>query len=232
MSETGAELSFDRADFVEEQTKPACAACKKPLAGQYWTCQGQVLCEGCGVEVASELEKPGGSWLRAFFLGGFTALGLGIAYALFVHFAEIQFALITLGIAYLIAKVVRQASAGRGGLRYQLLAVALTYFAACMGYAPGMYQAMTDDEVETAAHEVPPESAAMPANDVGAVTMVVGAVVASVLAMAAPIWMAFEAPIGTLIVLLSLWEAWKLTRRLTVQVDGPFRVGEAQAAPA
>jgi len=48
---------------------------------------------------------------------------------------------------------------------------------------------------------------------------------AFVLALALPFMMGFENAIGILIIGIALWEAWRQTRRVQIEIGGPFRVG-------
>jgi len=50
------------------------------------------------------------------------------------------------------------------------------------------------------------------------------------LAMAAPILMAFESPIGLVIIGIGLYEAWKINKKLVLEVTGPFQVKHWGAA--
>jgi hypothetical protein len=46
-------------------------------------------------------------------------------------------------------------------------------------------------------------------------------------AMAAPFLGGFENIIGILIIGFALWEAWKMNRRVPMQIQGPFRLAPA-----
>lgn len=227
MSDHASELSFDRADFSHGEGATPCGACGNGLGEQYWTFRGHVMCEVCRQRTAESLATNTGSFFKALLFGGLTALACGIAYGLFVHFSNVQLALATIGIAFVIAKVVRGASAGRGGLRYQLLAVALTYGASAMGYAPAIFEGFRDaDETEQAAEAngaTSEVSQAEPASESTALGLTVGALLLVMFTLAAPVIAVFDAPLGFLIVLFGLWEAWKLTRAEPMTFEGPFR---------
>jgi hypothetical protein len=52
-----------------------------------------------------------------------------------------------------------------------------------------------------------------------------------VIAMLAPILMAFESPIGLVIIGIGLYEAWKINKKLVLEITGPFQVGQAKTLP-
>ncbi len=247
----GLGLSFERADYAEgADSGPPCGACQGPLKGQYWQWQKQMLCAGCRERFAGELaaSQSAASLGAAALRGGAVALGCGIAYAIFVAATDIQFALITIGIGFLIAKVVRKASRGIGGRRFQVLAVVLTYLASAMGYAPAVWKGVKSAAKEPTAQVAPAAPAGSaeptptakpvspgPSSDAKAKPSVGGLVAALAflfaLTLAAPILAAPEAPLGLLIVLFGLWEAWKLSRGLPLTIEGPFRVSPPSTGP-
>jgi hypothetical protein len=143
--------------------------------------------------------NTGAAFGKAVLLGGLTAIGCGIGYAVFVSVTRMQLALITIGIAYVVASVVRKASGGFSGPRFQVLAVVLTYLASTMGYAPGLLTALREDGAPHAVSLL--------------ITM-----------LAAPFLELTSAPIGVLIVGFGLWEAWRRSRGVPAALEGPFRV--------
>jgi hypothetical protein len=175
--------------------------CKKPVAGEYWQWAGRVVCATCrGTLGALGLRAQSiETFLRAASLGALTALGCGIAYAVFVGLTHIQFALVTIGIAYLVATVIRRATGNVSGRRYQVLAVILTYCAGVMGYAPNIFGGIT-------ASQVPFAIAVM---------------------LAAPFLELTHAPLGILIIGFGLYEAWRRATPLPMEVTGPYRVPSA-----
>jgi hypothetical protein len=262
MSDIGPDLRFDKASYASagEGAIP-CSQCKRPLAEQYWKLQKFLLCDSCKHGVSASLEKSqsASSFAKALVQGGLVALGCGIAYAVFVGVTKIQLALVTIGIAFLVAKTVRKASNGLSGRKFQVLAVVLTYVASTMGYAPGILAALKDSADKHQVGEVaapagssvaaaPGAPAATPSpgdapgvapeagdghpnKSVGALELVLGFAMLLGIMLAAPFLEITEAPIGVLIVLFGLWEAWKLSRPANLTIEGPFRVGPAATLP-
>ncbi|HTM43914.1 MAG TPA: hypothetical protein VL137_03110 [Polyangiaceae bacterium] len=239
-SEVSAGLSFDKASYSTNKDEgPPCANCNGPLGEQYWHWQTKTVCEKCKRLLtetldASQSKKAFG---RAVLLGGATAFACGIAYAIFVGVTNYQLAIVTIGIAFLIAKVIRRCSLGIGGRKFQILAVALTYLASAMGYAPAVLSAMKDGAKQESAEHATASGAAGQVDDeksgkASVAELATGIVYIFGVIMAAPFLVASQAPIGLLIVGFALWEAWKLSRGLPIALDGPYRAAPATGPPA
>jgi hypothetical protein len=181
------------------------------------------------------------AFTRAIVLGGLTAIGCGVGYAIFVGVTKMPLALITIGIAYVVAGVVRKASGGFSGRRFQVLAVVLTYLASTMGYIPGIFAGLKEGSAEQAAHPGTPsgdkqtgdnqagdKQAASPAHEdhpppsagdwIKVIAILLG------IMLAAPFLEVTSAPVGVLIIAFGLWEAWRRSRGVPLALEGPFRV--------
>jgi hypothetical protein len=66
----------------------------------------------------------------------------------------------------------------------------------------------------------------------GLVALGVVALFIAALAYAVPFLMGFQNIIGLLIISFALWEAWKLNRKVEVEISGPYRLGAAIPAEA
>ncbi len=215
MTDSGPDLQFDRAVYDKDASQVArCSSCKGPLVGSYWKWQQHVVCARCREGLAATLaqSQSGARLGQAALQGGVTALACGIAYAVFVATTKMQFALATIGIAFLVAKAIRKASGGIGGRRFQILAVALTYVAATMGYAPGIWKGLQEASAKhakvealqvTAAPGGPADAQEHPeARGSIGVIVAIGFLVGIMLA--APFLELTRAPLGLLIVAFGL----------------------------
>lgn len=195
-----ADLQFDHATYDAPKAGVVCGMCGKPVEGEYWQWLGRVACASCRDQVG-RLEERAASpevFAKAAALAMGTAVVCGLGYAVFVWVAKVQFALVTIGIAYAVAAVIRKSTGNVSGRSYQVMAVLLTYAASTMGYAPYFLRG----ELPSAAQTI----ALLP------------------YVLVAPFMAAREAPIGLLIVGFGLWEAWRRTKPLPLVVTGPFRV--------
>jgi hypothetical protein len=187
--------------FASARPSAPCGNCRKALGDPYWTWQRHAVCASCRDRLTALMtdSQSAAAFGKAALQGAFAALVCGVAYAVFVAVTNYQLAFATIGIAYVIAKVVRGASRGVSGVRYQVLAVALTYFASTMGYVPALYEGL-----KQASHDSKP-------------------VVLLAILLAAPFLELSESPLGAIIVAIGLWQAWKQTRGVPTAIDGPFR---------
>jgi hypothetical protein len=225
------DLSFEKATYAKAEGGPPCANCKGPLGERYWEWLSRAVCEDCRGKLSAlfEASQSRKAFMRAVLLGGATALGCGIAYAVFVALTDYQLVLLTIGIAFVIAKVVRRCSAGLGGRRYQILAVLLTYFASAMGYAPAVMTSLKEHSAAKQAAEAP--SSGETKHPGGLVNAIIGIALLLAITLAAPVLAATEAPLGLLIVGFGLWEAWKLSKGVPISLNGPYRRSAVATGP-
>jgi hypothetical protein len=237
--------SFDRATYAPGVAAgPRCAKCQTAIRDRYWRAQNRLFCVACHSQIAAAIDdaRANASIGKALLLGGLTAIGCGIAYAIFVQVSQMQLALITIGIAYVIAKVVRRASGGLGGRRFQILAVVLTYVASAMGYAgpvlggfrdvarehsvgkSGDKPGKPDSPAEDQATPEPPADRTSEHAPPGAGALLLGLLLIFGVVLAAPVLAATQAPLGLIIVLIGLWEAWKLSRPVAIAIEGPYDI--------
>ena len=208
-------LGFEHTTF-ESASAPSgntCAACATDLVGDYWTANGAMVCERCAEQARLGPPKAG-AFLRVLKAGAYgTAFGLGgtIVYGAVLAITDVNIALLTILIGWLVGLGVRRGTEGRGGLGYQLFAAALTYVLCMEAWAPMIYQGMI-----TGAEPVPPIAAA---------------ILSPFLALALPFFgdMSF---IGFLILGFGMWRAFRALADVPVQVDGPFVLAPAPAEDA
>jgi hypothetical protein len=211
-SSTGSELSFERAEF-DGQAPPtlACAFCNKPLAGQYWQIATRPACEQCRGSIARELDssRSGQSFLRALGYGSLAALVGCIGWIAIEKLFHVQIGFVAIGVGYLVGKAVRKGSGGLGGKRYQALALALTYAAIALASLPELLEAVRQRADASS-------GAASGAPSLSGWALLLG------IALASPFLQGTENIIGLFIIGIGLYEAWKYTRAVPVEVLGPF----------
>src|SRR5450432_3495423 len=222
---TGSALSFERAEF-ESQTTPglACAFCQRQVQKQYWQINKRAACGNCRGQVEREIET---SMSRARFLSalqyGLLAAAAGsVGWIVISKLTGYQIGIVAIGIGYLVGKAVRKGAGGFGGARYQVLAMALTYSAIALASLPAILEALRESPKHAAA------AAAVPAG--------LGAVIAAWalllgIALISPFLGGVEHFMGLIILAIGLYEAWKLTRAVPVQVLGPFAIETSAPAP-
>jgi hypothetical protein len=247
------DLQLERAEFEQPQERASCAVCAKPLERRYFQVNDQSVCTICCGRLKASLE--GGSGLtrgvKAVLFGlGASAIGTTIYWAI-LAMTGYEFALIAIVVGLLVGKAVSIGGDGRGGWRYQTLAMALTYLSIVGSYVPLI---ISEVRKEAAAVEQNENSQSTPeavptATPVAAVSdttadadgspiesqqLSMGQALVALLLLvaficAAPFLAGFENIIGIVIIGIGLFEAWKLNRRRELTITGPHAIAPPPA---
>jgi hypothetical protein len=248
-----AALQFDRA--VSSQTSPAsdrlsvtCDACHAPIADEYYEVNGHSVCASCRTVLESAAETPIGMGPLAIAAacGFFAAVAGAIIYYALMAFAHLEIGIVAVLIGYMVGYAVRKGARG-GGLRFQILAVLLTYAAVALAYTPivigGAIKANQDRRAQAketansnsvtavAASTTPPADGKVNGGKLAiAIVMLIGTV------FLLPVLVIFASfPSGLIsafIIFIGLRQAWKMTGAPHVQILGPYRVGPAATTSA
>jgi len=158
-----------------------------------------------------------------------------------------EIGLISIVVGLLVGKAVKMGAGGRGGWRYQALAIALCYLS-----ISGSYGAFAISEMVSRAESKGAKAQATPAAPAAAGTAEAGGagqagavapepapeqrsgwvILGQVLLLfvSLPVLVGLESPMTFLLVAIALWEAWKLNVAVPFEASGPFAVGEGGAA--
>jgi hypothetical protein len=225
-------IQFDRAEYADTSVSaPACALCKKTLADSYFEVNGQTMCAECTGEVRqAHSGTPGtGGIVKAIGAGiGAGILGALLYYAV-LALSGYEFGLIAIVVGLLVGRAVRWGSGGRGGRLYQGLAVVLTYLAIVSCYVPFIIQGFAEAGTKQSS-DASPGSATGQSGAAEAHPPATGGQIAFALAvfvvivLASPFLGGFSNIIGWLIIGFALYEAWKVNRRVQLEVTGPFAI--------
>lgn len=245
------------ADFDTLHHSPAdlcaeCASCKIGLDNCYYQANNVTLCPNCATAVEQGRAPAGsrlGRFAKALSLGGIAAVaGAAIQFAV-LHFLNINAALVTILMGIMVGRAVRAGSGNRGGWRYQLLAVLLTYLAISAAYVPmalSEIKAVHEGKSPTApvAESVPGEAlhGLVPAKVVPAktadsadgpsLTVPLALVVVFLGFLALPVIIGISSPLSILIFGFGLYQAWKVNKATPVEVTGPhWRTPHAPPLP-
>jgi hypothetical protein len=209
------ELQFDR--VITESTSSAapsqpavvCAACRTSIQTVYHHINGKVFCSRCRTAVESAAKTPQGlaPLLTAGLFGlGAGAVGAAIYYAV-IAFAHLEIGLVAILIGYMVGYSVRKGARGRGGLRFQVMAVALTYASIALAYTPmAVNRAVADPGAQNLLFRLA-FVAALP------VLVVVGSFPSGL--------------ISAFIIFIGMRQAWRMTGAPQLEILGPYRVGTA-----
>ena len=193
------DLQFERAEFGAAGPARNCTGCHQPIAGHYFDVNGQPFCEAC---TASIRQAHGGSLGGAAFgraLGaGLIAGAVGSSlYYLVAKISGYELAIIAIAVGFLVGRAVRWATGGRGGMIYQVLAVALTYAAIAFSWVPFLAERQ--------------------AASVGVLDLVL----LTPFILTLPIVIGLERPFSLVILGIGLWEAWKFTAPVPLASRSP-----------
>lgn len=251
MSDAG--LQFDRAERAAPTEGASCAFCKQPIAATYYEINGQVTCQRCRGQILAAWNKgsPGTRFLKALGLGAAaTAIGAAVYFGI-EALTGYEFGLVAIVVGLLVGGAVRKGSNGRGGWRYQALAMFLTYSAIVATDSSLIAREMTKQfhaRADSIKASVAPTAA--PAGAVASVTaatdsagaqklprpgvlvLAAGFLVLLALAYVAPIAIGVSSPLHFVIAGIALYEAWKLNRggAGALRVTGPYRASASTAA--
>jgi hypothetical protein len=233
--------AFSVVDAVTPVGAAPCAECRGAIGDTYYEADQSVICAACH----ARLTAPGarhmsdGRFARALAFGGFAAFAGAAGYIALLATTGRELTLALLPIGFVVGRAVRMASAGRGGRRFQWLAVTLTYLAIATTYVPFVVKgysrqssvaagAATDSapsrDLDARFLTVAAVAAPAPARvtSLGGAALGLGALL--LLAIAAPMLESATHVAGALITLATLFVAWRMNRRGDVMITGPFRV--------
>jgi hypothetical protein len=138
---------------------------------------------------------------------------------------------------------VRRGAGGRGGRRFQVLAIALTYGAVALAYTPVVIKAAFDQEKTDTASAITKNTAGTAATPLAAPEVneeprarggIVGLIFALGFIAALPVLMVFGSlPSGLIsaaIIFFGMRQAWVMTGVPSLRISGPYRVGSAPAS--
>ena len=241
------ELQFDRA--ITESTPAAlpsqlavtCAACQASIETEYFDINGVSVCGSCRTAAESAADTPQG--MVPLMMAGAYGLGAGIIGAI-IYYAVIaitnfEIGIVAILIGYMVGYAVRAGARGRGGRRFQVLAVALTYASIALAYSPLAFKQMIDADRKatttsrgsgaTAATE---SERAVTTRPSGAALLFGFAFLAALIA-ALPVLVVFgsfpSGLISAFIIFIGMQRAWRMTGAPVLQIFGPYRVGAAAA---
>ena len=124
---------------------PACTSCSREIRDIYHEANGAVICSPCRASLQVGL---GGSGFRRFGRSlGFGLVGAAIGSVLWfavLALFDMELGLLAIVVGFLVGKGVHMGSYGRGGWKYQTLAVVLTYSAIVVTYIPFIVKGMAE----------------------------------------------------------------------------------------
>jgi hypothetical protein len=234
------DLQFDRVvtestSAVPDAVAATCAACHTSLETEYYDVNGQVCCSSCRTTIESAAETPRG--VTPLLIAGAFGLGAGIVGAIIYYaviaIANLEIGIVAILIGYMVGYAVRRGARGRGGLRFQILAVVLTYASIALAYTPiAVKQAISTNRQAEQAPTTSGNVGEAPRPAPGAGGVLVGLLFLCAFIAALPVIVVIgsfpSGLISAFIMFIGMSQAWKMTGAPFVQVLGPYRVGAAR----
>ena len=230
------ELQFERAEF-DRTSQAACAVCQAPLVSSYFLLNDKMACEACRYRVLTpEMGSSMGRFLRAAGAGFTAAVAGALLYYAISALTGYEFGLIAIVVGVGVGSAVKWGSRGRGGWRYQTLAMAFTYFAIVATYIPPIIKMIEKDRVNRTTAGASATAGAAQATEGAADRkpptlgrFVMAVIVLSGFICALPFLAGFQNIMGLVIIGIGLYEAWKINRRTSLTISGPHAIGSAVA---
>ncbi len=215
----------------------ACALCQRTIPDEYYDVNGQSVCDRCRDQLAQLSETPR-DW-GVFFVAVMCGLGAAIAGAILYYaviaITNFEIGIVAIAIGFMVGWAVRKGAGGRGGRRFQVLALVLTYWAVGLAYTPLLFTQMAEEDAKeaAAATATAPVSTETPAeSDKGSLGLVV--VILLGFSLALPVLSVVGSlPSGLIsaaIIAFGMQQAWKMTGVPALQISGPFRIAAGSSS--
>ncbi len=215
-----------------------CRICSRFIFEDYYFVNNQVACAKCAGEAREgQPSDSHAAYARGLVLGLVAAM-LGLAlYAAFTIVTNVHIGYMALAIALIVPNAILKGSNGIGGLRYQIAAVLLTYFAISVSAVPIKVADVLQHRMQTVAKQkfvagagdqgVTANLRSLPNAQTDLQRVVVKL---AVLGLASP-FLEIHDPLhgllGLLILIAGLRIAYRLAAARPLEVDGPYHVSSA-----
>ncbi len=215
-----------------------CTVCQRGISTEYFDVNGQSVCASCRTQLAQMTETPRswGVFAKAGLFGLAAAIAGAILYYAVIAITNFEIGIVAIAIGYMVGWTVRKGAGGRGGRRFQVLALVLTYWAVGLAYTPLTFRQIAEDEkkerVEATTSE-PTASAATAASetadaDATPVNIPLALGILFGFSLALPVLAVVTSLPGGLIsgaiIAFGMLQAWKMTGVPPLQISGPYQI--------
>jgi hypothetical protein len=229
-----------------------CRICQRSIINQYFDVNGLPVCEACREQLAEHGETPRGLGVmtRAALFGVGAAIAGAILYFAVVELTGLEIGIAAIAIGYMVGYAIRRGARGRGGRRFQIIAVVLTYWAVGLAYTPMVFKAVRADVKKRATGEAgaqpasaqpapppaataPPAAADRPAAP-GALRLLLALGILLAFSLALPVLMVVGSLPGGLIsgaiIAFGMRQAWTMTGAPHLVITGPYAIAPPLSA--
>jgi hypothetical protein len=254
-------LQFDRALSAGDPADTSagatvtCANCGTSITTKYYHIGSHVVCERCRVTVQDSFATPRGwkPFLKAAVFGIGAAIAGAIVYYAVIAIANLEIGIVAILIGYMVGYMIRKAAGGKGGRRFQILALVLTYWSVGLAYTPLVFKdlagkktravttadsarvsadstkAATNADSSVGKAAATAESGKAAKKSMTARAFLIGVAAILFLTFALPVLSVFGSlPSGLItafIIFIGLRQAWRMTAVPAIKVSGPYAIG-------
>lgn len=254
-------LQFDRALTAGDPARAsaaatvACAKCRTSITTEYYQIGKHVVCERCRDSVQASLVTPRGwkPFLKAAVFGIGAAVAGAIVYYAVIAIANLEIGIVAILIGYMVGYMIRKATDGKGGRRFQILALVLTYWSVGLAYTPLVFKdadgrktraatvadsarasadstkAVTNADGGAQKATATPESGKAASKSGTGRVFMIGVAAILFLTFALPVLSVFGSlPSGLItafIIFIGLRQAWRMTAVPEIKISGPYTIG-------
>jgi hypothetical protein len=217
-----------------------CTVCQRAVSDEYFDVNGQSVCDGCRTQLAQLAQTPRswGLFVKAGLFGLVAAILGAILYYAVIAITDFEIGIVAIAIGYMVGWAIRKATANRGGRRYQVLALVLTYWAVGLAYTPLTFQQLVEEDKKEQSEKATETAAPDPAESPDEATAINIPMVLAILvgfSVALPVLVVFGSLPGgllsALIIGIGMRQAWQMTAVPPLQISGPYRIA-ATAPPS
>jgi predicted lipid-binding transport protein (Tim44 family) len=233
---------FRTAEYAGEAGSDCCKFCNQTLMGSYFRVNQSMACGACVEKARQKIPVDNhAAFTRGLLFGVGGAIAGLILYAAVGIITGWMIGYVALAVGWIVGKAMMAGSGGIGGRRYQIAAVALTYAAVSIAAIPifvaqesKAHRAAQTEPPQTvrppdqprvgnaasSPEPTPPAAKSRPSLGAALVILVLIGLASPFLALSSPL----QGLIGLVILFVGIQFAWKMTRGVSVQILGPFKL--------
>ena len=255
--ETSGELQFESVvprtgDGAAAAADTRCTLCQIPIESEYFDVNGRTVCRACSENVSQQAKTPRdiGTLLRALVAGVVASVFGAALYFAVLAISGYEIGLVAIAIGYMVGYAVHVGARSRGGRRFQVLALLLTYWAIGLAYSSLAIKELVTERPSasasvsgTQADAAPLAPPATPDAAVGAAStddepltgagFVIALLQLLAFTLVLPVLVIAGSMPGGLIsaaiIVFGMLQAWKMTAAPAVTVSGPYRIATPAA---
>jgi hypothetical protein len=208
-----------------------CVLCARTITDEYYDVNGVSVCSTCRDSITQQAETPRG--MAAFgkaALFGLIATILGaVLYFAVIEITRFEIGIVAIAIGYMVGYAIRMATGGRGGRRFQVLALVLTYWSVGLAYTPFVFrQAANQAQEQQQSSATPPAAQREDTGESSSPNIAVALALLLALSLALPVLSVIGSmPSGLIsaaIIVFGILQAWRMTGVPQFTMSGPYRV--------